>query len=412
MSGAGDARAPAPVTSEDCPYLHVDMDAFYAAVMTRDRPELRDRPVVVGGGDRGVVLSASYAARTSGVRSGIPMTRARRLCPTALVIRPDYDLFTTVSISVMEIFRRVTPAVEALSLDEAFLDVSGASRRLGGPVDVAELIRARVADEQGIACSVGVAGTVGVAKIASRRAKPDGVVVVPPDQVTSFLHPLAVTELWGVGPKTGEQLHRLGLHTVGDLAHTPRPTLQRALGQALGLQLHRYAWGEDSRMVVARRHDAEGPDKSIGSDETFGRDTDDPEVVLRELLHLTVGVAARLRAAAVAGRTVTIKVRFADFTTITRSRTRPEPTDVTGEIYETAVALFRGLGLQRARIRLVGVRVEGLQPRAQVFRQLVLGERDQGWSEADQAVDRAVSRFGARAVQPASLLGRRVPRSG
>ena len=398
--------APMPdPTAQDCPILHVDMDAFYAAVMTRDRPELRDRPVIVGGGDRGVVLSASYAARTSGVRSGIPMTRARRLCPQGLVIRPDYGLLTTVSISVMEIFRRVTPAVEALSLDEAFLDVSGAARRLGGPVDVAERIRAQVTDEQGITCSVGVAGTVGVAKIASRRAKPDGVVVVPPDQVTSFLHPLAVTELWGVGEKTGEQLHRLGLHTVGDLAHTPRPTLQRALGRVLGLQLHRYAWGEDSRMVSARRHADEGPEKSIGSDETFGRDTDDPEVVLRELLRLTVRVASRLRAASAAARTVTLKVRFADFTTITRSRTRPEPTDVTGEIYETAAGLFRGLGLQRARIRLVGVRVEGLQPRDQVFRQLVLGERDQGWSEADQAVDRAVSRFGAHAVQPASLLG-------
>ncbi len=396
---------PTGPTAQDCPILHVDMDAFYAAVMTRDRPELRDRPVIVGGGDRGVVLSASYPARVSGVRSGIPMTRARRLCPQGLVIRPDHDLFTTVSISVMEIFRRVTPAVEALSLDEAFLDVSGSVRRLGGPVAVAEWIRAQVADEQGITCSVGVAGTVGVAKIASRRAKPDGVVVVPPDQVTSFLHPLEVTELWGVGEKTGEQLHRLGLHTVGDLAHTPRPTLQRALGRVMGLQLHRYAWGEDSRMVSARRHAEEGAEKSIGSDETFGRDTDDPEVVLRELLRLTVRVAARLRAASAAARTVTLKVRFADFTTITRSRTRPEPTDVTGEIYETAAGLFRGLGLQRARIRLVGVRVEGLQPRDQVFRQLVLGERDQGWSEADQAVDRAVSRFGSHAVQPASLLG-------
>ena len=155
MTGAGRSTGP---SAQDCPILHVDMDAFYAAVMTRDRPELRDRPVIVGGGDRGVVLSASYAARTSGVRSGIPMTRARRLCPQALVIRPDYDLFTTVSISVMEIFRRVTPAVEALSLDEAFLDVSGAARRLGGPVAVAERIRAQVADEQGITCSVGVAG--------------------------------------------------------------------------------------------------------------------------------------------------------------------------------------------------------------------------------------------------------------
>jgi DNA polymerase-4 len=392
-------------SAADCPILHVDMDAFYAAVMTRDRPDLQGRAVIVGGGHRGVVLSASYPARASGVRSGMPMTRARRLCPHGVVVPPDYDLVMTVSTSVMEVFRRSTPLVEPLSLDEAFLDVAGVARRLGGPLAIAERIRAQVADEQRVTCSVGVAGTPGVAKIASRRAKPDGVVVVTPAELTAFLHPLPVTELWGVGERTGEQLHRLGLRSVGDLAHTPRSTLERALGPALGLQLHRYAWGEDTRQVVARRSRAEEPEKSIGSDETFGRDTDDPHVVERELLRLSVGVGARLRAARMAARTVTLKVRFADFTTLTRSRTRAEATDVTGEIHETAVALFRGLGLQRARIRLVGVRVEGLRPRDRVFRQLVLGAREQGWSEADQAVDRAVSRFGAAAVQPASLLG-------
>ena len=315
-----------------------------------------------------------------------------------LVIRPDYDLFTTVSISVMEIFRRVTPAVEALSLDEAFLDVSGsapAARRRRSAV--AELIRARVADEQGITCSVGVAGTVGVAKIASRRAKPDGVVVVPPDQVTSFLHPLAVTELWGVGEKTGEQLHRLGLHTVGDLAHTPRPTLQRALGRAMGAAAAPLRLGRgqpDGDRPAPRR--PRGRTRASASDETFGRDTDDPEVVLRELLRLTVRVAARLRAASAAARTVTLKVRFADFTTITRSRTRPEPTDVTGEIYETAAGLFRRPGAAAGPDPPGrGAGGGSAAARDQVFRQLVLGERDQGWSEADQAVDRAVSRFGA-----------------
>jgi DNA polymerase IV len=384
--------------------LHVDMDAFYASVMTRDRPDLAGVPVIVGGGHRGVVLSASYLARQSGVRSGMPMTRARRACPQAVVLRPDYTTFSTVSTAVMEVFRQVTPLVEAVSLDEAFLDVRGAVRRLGPPPEIAESIRARVTDEQGITCSVGVAATVGVAKIASRLAKPDGVLVVPAHQSTAFLHPLAVEELWGVGERTAEQLHRLGLRTVGDLAHTPLSTLRRAMGPAVGSQLHRLAWGEDRRTVTPRRGAEEDPERSTGADETFGRDTDDPQVVLRELLRLSAKVGARVRAAGLAGRTVTVKVRFADFTTITRSRTRPEATDVTREIYATAAALFRALGLQRARIRLVGVRLEGLAPRTTVYRQLVLGDRDHGWPEADQAVDRAVSRFGSAAVQPASLL--------
>ena len=385
--------------------LHVDMDAFYASVMTRHRPELRHAPVIVGGGHRGVVLSANYPARRSGVRSAMPMTRARRLCPDATVLAPDHDAFAAVSRSVMETFRQVTPWVEPLSMDEAFLDVRGAVRRLGTPTQIAESIRARVADEQGITCSVGVASTVGVAKIASRLAKPDGVVVVPAAHTTGFLHPLPVEQLWGVGERTAEQLHRLGLMTVGDLAHTPLAALQRALGPAAGRQLHQLSWGEDRRVVTPRRGAEEEPDRSVGADETFGRDTDDPEVVLRELLRLSARVGGRLRAAQVAGRTVTLKVRFADFTTITRSRTLSEATDVTHDIHSTVSVLFRALGLQRARIRLVGVRVEGLMPRAGVYRQLVLGARDQGWAEADQAVDRAVSRFGSAAVQPASLLG-------
>ena len=399
-------------SSRRCHLLHVDMDAFYASVMTRDRPDLQDLPVIVGGGHRGVVLSPNYLARRSGVRSAMPTTRARRMCPEAVFVAPDYDLFTTVSRSVMEIFRQVTPRVEPVSLDEAFLDVSGAVRRLGPPAAIAEELRARVADEQGITCSVGVAATIGVAKLASRLAKPDGVLVVPPEETTAFLHPLPVDSLWGVGEKTAEALNRLGLRTVGDVAHTPVATLQRAMGPATGRHLHQLAWGEDRRTVTPRRGEGEEPDKSIGAEETFGRDTDDPEVLVRELLRLSAKVAARMRAAEVAGRTVTLRVRFADFTTITRSRTGPEATDVTREIHETVVGLFRALGLQRARIRLVGVRVEGLVPRSATYRQLVLGAREHGWSEADQAVDRAVARFGAAAVQPASLLqagaGRRI----
>ncbi len=254
-----------------------------------------------------------------------------------------------------------------LSLDEAFLDVRGSTRRLGSPLEIAERLRATIHDEQGITCSVGVAASVSVAKLASRRAKPDGVIVVPPDTVTSFLHPLDVGELWGVGEKTQAMLHRLGLVTVGDVAHTPLRTLQRAVGDHLGRHLHELAWGTDRRTVAAGRGFfglGEGdPDKSMGADETFGRDTDDRERDPARAAAADRQVTGRMRVAGVAGRTVTIKVRFADFTTITRSRTLPEATDVTQEIYRTATGLYDALGLQRARIRLVGVRVEGLVPR-------------------------------------------------
>ena len=303
----------------------------------------------------------------------------------------------------MENFRRVTPLVEVMSLDEAFLDVRGSTRRLGSPREIAEQLRATIHDEQAITCSVGVAASVSVAKLASRQAKPDGVVVVPPDAITSFLHPLDVGELWGVGEKTRALLHRLGLITVGDVAHTPVRTLQRAVGASLGSHLHELSWGTDRRVITPRRGPDE-PDRSMGADQTFGRDTDDREVIVRELLRLSASVTGRMRVAGVAGRTVTIRVRFADFTTITRSRTLPEATDVTQEIYRTATRLYDALGLQRARLRLVGVRVEGLVARGTVQRQLVLGERTRGWSEADRAVDRATLRFGSAAVLPASLL--------
>jgi len=394
-------------TSALCPILHVDMDAFYPCVALRDRPELQDQPVLVGGGHRGVVLSANYVARRYGVRSAMPTTRARRLCPQAVVIAPDFEVFGQVSSSVMENFRRVTPLVEVLSLDEAFLDVRGSMRRLGTPRQIAEQLRATIHDEQGITCSVGVAASVSVAKLASRRAKPDGVVEVPPGEITSFLHPLDVGELWGVGEKTRAMLHRLGLVTVGDVAHTPLRTLQRAVGAGLGSHLHELAWGTDRRAITPRNVSAFGggdPDKSMGAQETFGRDTDDRETVVRELLRLSAKVTGRMRVAGVAGRTVSITVRFADFTTITRSRTMPEATDVTQEVYRTATRLYDALGLQRARLRLVGVRVEGLVPRETVHRQLHLGEREHGWSDADRAVDRATLRFGSAAVRPASLL--------
>ena len=391
-----------PGDDSGCTVLHVDMDAFYASVELRTRPELRGLPVIVGGGgSRGVVLSATYEARASGVHSAMPMARARRLCPQAVVISPDHGAYAEVSHGVMEVFRSVTPTVEPISLDEAFLDVRGASRRLGGPRQVGEWIRAVVEDEQGITCSVGVASTKFVAKLASARCKPDGLLVVPADDVVAFLHPLPVGALWGVGEKTEQVLRGLGLHAVGDIANTSLVTLQRALGPAVGAHLHALSWGRDERRVTPLE-----PDKSVGAEETFPVDIDDPATIHRELLRLSERTAARLRGKGLVGRTVSIKVRFSDFTTITRSRTLREPTDVGREVYETAVGLFDALGLQRARLRLVGVRVEGVVDGGQAPRQLLLGERDSGWREAEQAVDKAARRFGAGAVRPAALVRR------
>ena len=389
--------------SLDCPILHVDMDAFYASVAIRDRPDLQRVPVIVGGGHRGVVLSANYPARAYGIRSGMPGRRAHELCPHVVRVSPEFKDFDTVSRSVMEMFREVTPLVEAYSLDEAFLDVSGAVRRLGSPVRIAEYIRARVHDEQRIDCSVGVAGSISVAKLASRRAKPDGVLVVPPAEVVGDLHPLDVGELFGVGPKTRARLHRIGLVTVGDVARTPRPTLQLLVGRALGTQLHQLAWGTDRMSVTPRRSDHD-PDRSMGAEETFGRDVADRDLISRELLRLAGKVTARMRRARVAGRTVALRVRYADFTTITRSRTLSDPTDVTAEVHAEAMRLFDALARRRLRIRLVGVRVEGLLPLEQAHRQLVLGAREHGWPEADRAVDRVHLRFGRGVVRPAVLL--------
>lgn len=388
--------------SSGCPILHVDMDAFFAMVAIRDRPDLAGVPVIVGGGHRGVVLSATYPARAYGVHSAMPMARARKLCPTAVVLSPGHRDFDVVSRSVMEIFRQVTPVVEAASMDEAFLDVSGSVRRLGSPLEIAEHVRARVHDEQRITCSVGVAASVPVAKVASRRAKPDGVLVVPPDQVSTFLHPLDVGELWGVGEKTRSQLHRIGLTTIGDVAHTPVAALKAAIGMRAGAHLHELARG-DGRRVLSPRQSMQEPDRSMGADETFGQDTADRAVMLRELLRLSTKVAARMRRAEVAGRTVTLRLRFSDFTTITRSRTLPEPTDVTSEIYGVVASLLQAQP-HRTRVRLVGVRIEGLAARSRVHRQLVLGAREHGWADADRAVDTAGQRFGRDAVRPATLL--------
>src|SRR5947209_9731941 len=385
------------------------MDAFFASVEVRRRPELAGTPVIVGGvGNRGVVTSATYEARRYGVHAAMPTARALRLCPTATVLPGDMALYAEVSRSVMALFRSITPLVEPLSMDEAFLDVSGAGRRLGDPAEIGEYIRARVFDEQGITCSVGVAATKFVAKLGSTAAKPDGMVVVRPEETIDFLHPLPVGALWGVGPKTEESLLRLGLRTVGDLAHVPVRTLERAVGAAAGAHLHELSWGRDPRRVVP-----DEPEKSTGAEETFGTDVDDPAVIHRELLRLAERTAARLRSAGALARTVSIKVRFADFATITRSRTLPVPTDVGHELYGAARALFDALGLDRARIRLVGVRAERLVDADAAPRQLELGAREHGRREAELAADRAARRFGAGAVRPATLLGRRhVPGAG
>jgi len=377
------------------------MDAFYASVEIRDRPELAGQPVVVGGtGGRGVVLSASYQARAFGVRSAMPVGRAQRMCPRAVFVPPRHREYAAVSKEVMAIFGAVTPEVEPLALDEAFLDVSGALRRLGAPTGIARGIRAQVAKQQGISCSVGVAPTKFVAKIASARCKPDGLLVIPRDGVLDFLHPLPVAALWGVGERTGETLSRLGLRTVGDIAHAPLASLQHELGVAQGTHLAALAWGRDERRVTP--HAAE---KSIGAEETFAADIDDPERIRRELLKLSGRTAHSLRASGCVARTVSVKIRLASFKTMTRSRTLPYPTDVTHEIYATACSLYSSAGLDRgAQLRLVGVRVSGLVPATRANAQLTFDDRPVGWREAERAVDQIASRFGSRAVRPAALV--------
>jgi DNA polymerase-4 len=383
-----------------CHILHADMDAFYASAEVRDRPELAGLPVIVGGGSRGVVLSASYQARVFGVRSAMPVTRARRLCPQAVFVAPRRGVYAAASAEVMAVFRSVTPEVEPLSLDEAFLDVSGAIRRLGSPARIAELIRVTILEQQGLTCSVGVANCKFVAKLASARCKPDGLLVVPADQVLGFLHPLPVAALWGVGEQTGHALARLGLRTVADIAHTPLAVLQRELGQAVGAHLYALSWGRDERPVVPGVLD-----KSIGAEETFATDVDDPEVIRRELLRLSGRTARGLRAGGSVARTVVVKLRLANFTTITRSRTLPEPTDVARKIYATACDLYAAAGLDsRARLRLVGVRAAGLLPVARSATQLALGEQPTSWRDAEQAVDRITGRFGPDSVRPAALV--------
>jgi DNA polymerase-4 len=387
-----------------CTVLHVDMDAFYASVEVRRRPELKGRAVIVGGGQRGVVAAASYEARRFGVRSAMPMTQALRRCPQAVVLPVDREAYAAASGDVMAILRDVTPLVEPLSLDEAFLDVAGAVRLLGRPLVIAEGIRRRVAGELHLTCSVGVAATKFVAKLASAACKPDGLMVVPAAGVLDFLHPLPVTVLWGVGARTAEPLHRIGVRTVGDLADTPFDTLQRAVGTAAAEHLSALAHGIDPRPVQPNE-----VEKSISSDHTLAADLTEETDVLRELLALAEDVGRRLRQRAMVARTVGIKIRFADFRTVTRVRTLARWTDSTGEINSAAAQLYRGLRLDRPRVRLVGVKAEGLRPAGDAPEQLALelGAAPASALSAEQvdhAVDAARARFGSAAVRPATLV--------
>lgn len=379
--------------------LHVDMDAFFASVEEADKPELKGKAVVVGAGPRAVVTSANYVARGFGIRAAMPVAQARRLAPHAIFLPNRHHRYGEVSADVMRIFGDFSPHVEPLSLDEAFIDVSGATRLIGTARDIAVQIRARIEGELKITCSVGISTTKLIAKLASGRCKPNGILEIADDRVLEFLHPLPVRELWGVGPKTGEALTKLGLQTIGDIAHTPRGTLIRALGQGQGESLYELAWGRDLRAV-----EESAIEKSIGAEETFARDIDDNEELLAELLRVTERVARRLRDQQFVARTIAIKIRFSDFTTITRSKSIDLPTASTQEIYEQVRRLFTALGLVRARVRLVGVRLENLESDAGLVEQLTLGSREKGWRQVDQALDRARRRFGGGALKPARLI--------
>lgn len=376
------------------------MDAFFALVEVRENPSLAGKQVIVGyDGNRGVVLSATYEARKLGVHSAMPMSRALRLAPNAIVVEPDHEKYSEVSENVMAIFESITPLVQPLSVDEAFLDISGAQKLMGTPSQIGEVIRARVSDEQGITCSVGVASTMFVAKLATNFAKPDGLHVVPADKVIEFLHPLPIGALWGVGEKTAEQLSRLGLVNVSDIANTPVKTLARVIGQAAAEHLYELAWGRDPRTVTPNQ-----AEKSIGAERTFESDMDDPEEILAQILDLSNKVAKRLRAANYFSRTITIKVRFADFTSVTRSKSLPASTDLATDIYATSKSLFEAMNLQRARIRLVGVRATRLVPTSESSVQLEFSDRDSGWREAEEAIDQVAIKFGNSAVKPARLI--------
>jgi DNA polymerase-4 len=397
QDGTGRQVTAAPVDDPAAHIMHVDMDAFFASVELLDRPDLVGRPVIVGHASaRSVVTAATYEARRYGVNSAMPMAVALRRCPHAVVLEPHFERYAHYSRLVMRILGEVTPLVEQLSVDEAFLDVAGARRLLGSSWQIGTALRERVHAETGLRCSAGAASTKFVAKLASSRAKPDGLLVVPAAATLDFLHPLPVSALWGVGGKSEEVLVRLGLRTVGDVAHASIDMLRRAIGEAGAQRLHELSWGRDPRAVTAGREE-----KSIGHETTFETDRTDAGELHRVLLELSDAVGRRLRRAGVSARTVALKLRFDDFTTISRSRTLPDPTDLGRRIYEEARALYDQANSAGRPVRLIGVRGEQLTGDVA---SLSLWDDDEDWREAEQAVDAVAERFGAGTVRPAALL--------
>jgi DNA polymerase-4 len=343
-----------------------------------------------------VVMSASYEARARGLRSAMPSVRARRLCPDVVFRPPDFDAYRAYSNRFREILLSFTPIVEPLSLDEAFLDVSGATRLFGPPPEIAARLRESIHRETRLRASIGVGPNKFLAKLASVRAKPDGLLVVRAGDALAFLHPLPVDSVWGIGDKTAELLRRLGIRTVGELATTPRTILERILGEGQAQTLLELAAGRDARTVVP----FEAP-KSVSHEETYPHDLDDPDQILREILGLSHRVAARLRSEGYRARTVTLKLRLPSFSTLTRSRTLPDPTDLASDLFHVARDLFRGLPEGRRRFRLLGVAATGLVPAGS--EQLPLAGEPH-WEQAERALDRVQRRFGSGAARPATLL--------
>ncbi|WGD38444.1 DNA polymerase IV [Lysinibacter sp. HNR] len=384
--------------AEEASILHIDVDAFFVSVELLDKPELRGRPAVVAHETgRSVVTSATYEARALGIHSAMPLARAQRLCPGLLVLAPHMEKYAAASRVIMDIFRDITPQVEPLSIDEAFLDVSGARRLFGSPTKIAQIVRQRVHQATGLTCSVGGGASKFVAKVASQRAKPNGVLVVHPTRTLEFLHPLPVKALWGVGTVTNENLRRLGIHTIGELAQIPLHALQSALGEVSAQHLHDLARGHDARSVQSTREE-----KSISSELTFEYDVADPEVIRQKLLQLSLRVAARLRHLGVAARTVGIKIRWHDFRTVTRSRTLVQPTSVGQQIYAETVAAFEGLSARGQHIRLVGVRAENLLGAEAA--EIALWDPYEQWRGVEAVMDDTARRFGRHTVTTASLL--------
>ncbi len=387
--------------------LHLDMDAFFAAVEQRDRPELKGKPVIVGadprgGRGRGVVSTASYEARRFGVGSAMPISQAWRACPHGVYLPPDMEKYAHESDRIMAVLRRVSDLVEPVSIDEAFLDVTRSARALGDGPTIARRLKQEIRAETQLTASVGVAASKLVAKIASDMQKPDGLVVVPPGSEAAFLAPLPVRRLWGVGPKLEEQLAKLGVVTIGDLAALDPAGLERRLGTH-GQDMQRLARGEDERPVSAGAWEA----KSLGQEHTYGQDTNDRGRLRATLLDLADAVAARLRRHGLRARTVTLKYRDEEFRTTTHARTLGEATDSGSTLFETAWALFGEVHRGR-RVRLVGIYTSHFgdeQPQLELFAQA------KTTAPIDRLRDAVAERFGSEKITRASLLGRRERRN-